>query len=135
MPLLGCCHTDMRYLQSSGWFQMFPSVTTDRSYTASNSAMDKLSTDFVFADFTFELACPDSDCRPYIQIHPADSVDDPNRITIKIPINNTPEQVVPLSSVKSRSTLTFAYMVLNNSFQTTYYPMIWHVDPRSGYEH
>lgn len=65
--------------------------------------MDKLSADFVFADFAFEFARPDSDCQPYIQIHPADAVDDLARVSIKIPINNAPIQVVPLQSVKRES--------------------------------
>lgn len=87
----GCVDTDPRDLQL---------VTRGRS-SSPNTFMTNLPADFVPVDFEFEFLRRDRDGNPYIMVNPVNDLSDPSMVSIRIPINNPPSQLLPMQLAKS----------------------------------
>lgn len=80
-----------------------PETTTKLS-----SPMDGLPQDFVPIDFDFEHVRRDRDGNPYIVVNPVKDPTDPSLITLRIPINNTPSQLLPMHVAKREYSMTLS---------------------------
>lgn len=62
--------------------------------------MDTPPSGFVPVDFDFEFVRRDRDGNPYIMVNPVNDMTDPSLITLRIPINNPPSQLLPMQVAK-----------------------------------
>lgn len=66
-----------------------------------NTSMTNLPPDFVPVDFEFEFLRRDRDGNPYIMVNPVNDLSDPSMVSVRIPINNPPSQLLPMQLAKS----------------------------------